>query len=709
MNSRSTILWCALLAASLFIARGAIAQCGAGSNYIDDSDFSDSSLWSTGSGWTIAGGEAIASGASGNLSQFGIGISADRSYEVTFEVRNRTGGNVRIELGGTDGTPRSSNGTFVEVITAATSGNFSNSLKFDARGSGGASLVVDNVRVRRVDIIDDGDFSDSPLWSTGSGWTIAGGEAVASGASGNLTQGSLALTSGRSYELRFEVRDRTGGNVRPKLGGTDGTARSSNGTFVEVITAGSSNNLLQFDARGSGGASLVVDNVQLSELGVNCVSGTTDPGAPPSTTPEHSTELNNFGSVLLGFEERPDEADIRVSYIASAGTMVFSGARGYLLAEGLTDNLPICKDCVHIIVEPLDDYGERQNPFNPTNYFLFEGSTRYGPVTVRCDVFATISDLVADPPVGPLPGRSGEGIVACSDTSNLNVGEVQVTSLAVSAADPAVDVRGAWTLSAESSVPPSECTNIETCGFNEGLPPDWKPNRDCKFLPEQNIREIFVGENALDVRFEPCEVLKQQIVDGPAFLDNGIIRTRRQVVGPDARGFHSAGFDPNAPVDVAVGRGNRALRTDEAATAVSTLPVQIDVFPGSCPKTVPLSQGTIKVGIVGTQTFDAAAVNLVPDASGEIPVRLEGVAAQSCRLSQGVDADDCNSTNDGIEDVVCHFDKTALRAELEKTYGSPLPLGTELEVVLTGELLPGVGQVEGTQNPIRGTDVVVFQ
>ncbi len=59
----------------------------------------------------------------------------------------------------------------------------------------------------------------------------------------------------------------TGGSVRPQFTGgvtTNGTTRSSSGTFTEVITAGAANTTFGFEATGAGVSNVyTIDNVSV--------------------------------------------------------------------------------------------------------------------------------------------------------------------------------------------------------------------------------------------------------------------------------------------------------------------------------------------------------------------------------------------------------------------------------------------------------------
>lgn len=111
-------------------------------------------------------------------------------------------------------------------------------------------------------------FISDTTWNKGSGWTITGGQAVATGAiSTNLEQGGV--TDGSSDYLIIHTQTRSAGSLTPTLGTTAGTARSTSGTFAEVITAATNGQLI-FDATGFTGT---VDNVYVYKVAALSSSG----------------------------------------------------------------------------------------------------------------------------------------------------------------------------------------------------------------------------------------------------------------------------------------------------------------------------------------------------------------------------------------------------------------------------------------------------
>jgi hypothetical protein len=102
----------------------------------------------------------------------------------------------------------------------------------------------ENIKYNKV---INGAFTTDTDWTKGTGWTIntGTGKAVATGVSSTDLEQSIAVVDGCKYILQYTVVV-TSGSVTPYVGGTAGTARSTSGTFSELIVGGSSNELLEF-------------------------------------------------------------------------------------------------------------------------------------------------------------------------------------------------------------------------------------------------------------------------------------------------------------------------------------------------------------------------------------------------------------------------------------------------------------------------------
>ncbi|MAE84063.1 MAG: hypothetical protein CMB80_15075 [Flammeovirgaceae bacterium] len=110
------------------------------------------------------------------------------------------------------------------------------------------------------DIVTNGDFATDTNWTKGTGWTISGtADTDASQlADSDLTQTpATALVENKTYETTITVSSYVAGNVTVVVGGTEGTDRGSDATFVENILCGSGDDL---DIRADVDGDLSVDD-----------------------------------------------------------------------------------------------------------------------------------------------------------------------------------------------------------------------------------------------------------------------------------------------------------------------------------------------------------------------------------------------------------------------------------------------------------------
>jgi len=137
-----------------------------------------------------------------------------------------------------------------------------------------------------AEYVTNGAFGSDASWTKGTGWTIAAGVATATGAiSTALSQTSaITLVEGHTYTITYTVT-RTAGTVTPSIGGTAGTARSTDATFAETIVAGSTQ-ILAFTGAGFTGT---IDNVSVTAWGLG--TGWTTDGATAIATGAISTNL----------------------------------------------------------------------------------------------------------------------------------------------------------------------------------------------------------------------------------------------------------------------------------------------------------------------------------------------------------------------------------------------------------------------------------
>lgn len=135
-------------------------------------------------------------------------------------------------------------------------------LDFDP-GSSSFAEIID-------DCIKNGDFSAALGWTLGANWAIAAGVATFThpgAGSSNLSQlGSANLAGvfipGGLYRVTFTISNLAGAcTCQPRLGGTLGTSRSANGTYIEDIRCGTGDVLDLIGTCSGGGGTFDVDDV----------------------------------------------------------------------------------------------------------------------------------------------------------------------------------------------------------------------------------------------------------------------------------------------------------------------------------------------------------------------------------------------------------------------------------------------------------------
>lgn len=238
---------------------------GTFAEYVTNGAFSSDASWTKGTGWTIAAGVATATGAiSTALSQTSaITLIEGMTYTITFTVSGFAAGTVTASIGGTAGTARGSDATFVETIVAGST----QLLAFTGAGFTGN---IDNVSVT--------------AWGLGTGWTTDGATAIATGAiSTNLTQivnKAYPLVQGQSYLCTYTVTASAGSFVLDIGGGTAGAARSTSATFSEVLIAGATQTIT-FDATGFTGTIDTVSVIPCAAVGADEALGVSSQQNPP--------------------------------------------------------------------------------------------------------------------------------------------------------------------------------------------------------------------------------------------------------------------------------------------------------------------------------------------------------------------------------------------------------------------------------------------
>jgi len=192
-----------------------------------------------------------------------------------------------------------------------------------------------------TELVINGDFDPDADWDKGTGWTIAGGKAVATAGSSSLlsSQLELELEPGAYNLLEFDVT-RAAGTVTPRIGSTDiGAAINATGRYRRTFYTGTGGKLtFSKDAAFSGN----IDNASVTQLLTaqiipnaptqnTCVMVTAERILKAMGTVEASTGL--FNPLHLRWSNQEDNQDWTPAADNQAGD--FTLARGGRVVAGL--------------------------------------------------------------------------------------------------------------------------------------------------------------------------------------------------------------------------------------------------------------------------------------------------------------------------------------------------------------------------------------
>lgn len=109
------------------------------------------------------------------------------------------------------------------------------------------------------DVVTNGGFDTDSDWTKQAGWTITGGKAVATATTGSMFQ--TAVASGKTYQTTYTISEYSAGTIRIQIGNTNGTTRSANGTYTEILLSAGTGVLFDGLAEFTG----KIDNVIVKE------------------------------------------------------------------------------------------------------------------------------------------------------------------------------------------------------------------------------------------------------------------------------------------------------------------------------------------------------------------------------------------------------------------------------------------------------------
>lgn len=95
------------------------------------------------------------------------------------------------------------------------------------------------------EMVVNGSFTgNADFWTLGAGWAYGTNKVThTSGTATLVPNPALTVVASTMYQVTYTISGRTAGSVTVSIGGTNGTARSSNSTFTEIITSTNTNNL----------------------------------------------------------------------------------------------------------------------------------------------------------------------------------------------------------------------------------------------------------------------------------------------------------------------------------------------------------------------------------------------------------------------------------------------------------------------------------
>ena len=131
--------------------------------------------------------------------------------------------------------------------------------------AGGTGFTLDGLDdfMLGSELVTNGAFAADTDWTKGTGWTISGGTATHGTGTASDIEQSISVTENTYYRVSVTTTGITAGSVTPKVGGTSGTAITTNTTTTETIRCGSGS-LIEFTATSDFDGDL--DDVTVKEI-----------------------------------------------------------------------------------------------------------------------------------------------------------------------------------------------------------------------------------------------------------------------------------------------------------------------------------------------------------------------------------------------------------------------------------------------------------
>lgn len=142
-------------------------------------------------------------------------------------------------------------------------------------------LMLDKSKglVLGAELVVDGGFDDATKWIKDTGWSVSGGNGIATNVIGNMQQGIPSVV-GRTYLISGTVLSRSTGSVRLLADGTDVPIVTTSIPRVFSYIVRASLATIQIGFRSTDGFTGTVDNVSVRELSGNHAYNTTSAQRP---------------------------------------------------------------------------------------------------------------------------------------------------------------------------------------------------------------------------------------------------------------------------------------------------------------------------------------------------------------------------------------------------------------------------------------------
>ena len=217
------------------------APIATGSDMVVNGNFADDTEWVYDRGWFYDDVDDKMTHVSGILPLTqDVTLTNSQLYKVVFTISDRTTGDVKVSLGGTESASLSSNAT-QDVNVVAGTGDY---IYFIPSQTFDGSIDDVSIRLTSIELVVNGDCASDANWTKGTGWTYDSVNKHYDHAASTdwLTQ-DITLINSSPYLLTFDLTKTSGTSITPCLGGTNGSAITTAGAKSVSISAGSSDYL----------------------------------------------------------------------------------------------------------------------------------------------------------------------------------------------------------------------------------------------------------------------------------------------------------------------------------------------------------------------------------------------------------------------------------------------------------------------------------